>query len=65
MKRHLSLTAAFVALIGAASAQSTATTDPVGFVSVTVPAQSDAVLAVPLNRAAAFKGKIKNNKLDV
>lgn len=60
MKRHLSLTAAFVALIGAASAQSTATTDPVGFVSVTVPAQSDAVLAVPLNRAAAFKGKIKN-----
>lgn len=60
MKRHLSLTAAFLALIGAASAQSTATTDPVGFVSVTVPAQSDAVLAVPLNRAAAFKGKIKN-----
>ncbi len=31
-------------------------TDPVGFVSVTVPANSDAVLAVPLNRTSEFKG---------
>lgn len=37
-----------------------ATTDPVGFVTVTVPANSDAVLAVPLNRAAAFKGMIQS-----
>ena len=36
-----------------------ATTDPVGFVSVSVPANSDAVLAVPLNRAATFKGMIQ------
>jgi len=35
-------------------------TDPVGFVSVTVPANSDAVLAVPLNRAAEFKGVIQS-----
>lgn len=35
-------------------------TDPVGFVSVTVPANSDAVLAVPLNRASEFKGVISS-----
>ena len=34
-------------------------TDPVGFVSVTVPANSDAILAVPLNRVAEFKGVIQ------
>lgn len=37
-----------------------ASTDPVGFVSTTVPAQSDAVLAVPLFRAAEFKGVIQS-----
>ncbi|GEP44638.1 TIGR02597 family protein [Brevifollis gellanilyticus] len=37
-----------------------AETDPVGFVSVTVPAHSDAILAVPLNRAAEFKGVIQS-----
>lgn len=31
-------------------------TDPVGFVSVSVPANSDAVLAVPMNRTSEFKG---------
>ncbi len=31
-------------------------TDPVGFVTVTVPANSDATLAVPMNRASEFKG---------
>lgn len=31
-------------------------TDPVGFVSVTVPANSDAIVAVPLNRTSEFKG---------
>lgn len=51
-----------LALFGAGSAfsQTTATTDPVGFVSVTVPANSDAVLAVPLNRTAVFKGVIQS-----
>ena len=33
-------------------------TDPVGFVSVTVPANSDAILAVPMARASEFKGVI-------
>jgi uncharacterized protein (TIGR02597 family) len=41
------------------NAQSAVSTDPVGFVTVTVPANSDAVLAVPLYRSAAFKGKIQ------
>lgn len=35
-------------------------TDPVGFVSVTVPANSDAILAVPLNRTSEFKGTISS-----
>jgi len=35
-------------------------TDPVGFVSISVPANSDAILAVPLNRAAEFKGVIQS-----
>ncbi len=33
-------------------------TDPVGFVSITVPANSDATIALPLNRAPEFKGTI-------
>lgn len=37
-----------------------ATTDPVGFVNVTVKANSDALIAVPLNRASAFKGAIQS-----
>jgi len=41
-------------------AQSTVSTNPVGFVTVAVPAQSDAVLAVPLHRSAVFKGKIQS-----
>jgi uncharacterized protein (TIGR02597 family) len=36
------------------------TTEPVGFVSVAVPANSDAILAVPLNRASEFKGSIQS-----
>lgn len=40
-----------------ASAQ-TATTDPVGFVSVTALANSDVTLAVPMARASEFKGVI-------
>jgi uncharacterized protein (TIGR02597 family) len=34
------------------------TTDPIGYVSVSIPAQSDAVLAVPLFRTPAFRGAI-------
>jgi uncharacterized protein (TIGR02597 family) len=36
------------------------TTDPVGFVSVSVPAQSDAVLAVPLYRTPVFRAGIQS-----
>lgn len=43
-----------------ASAQNEVTTDPVGFVKVTVPAQSDAAIAVPLHRAAVFQGMIES-----
>lgn len=59
MKKIALITACSVALAAALNAQTaTVTTDPVGFVSVTVPANSDAVLAVPLNRASEFKGTI-------
>ncbi len=34
-------------------------TDPVGFMNITVSAQSDAVLAIPIHRASAGKGRIK------
>lgn len=36
----------------------TASSDPVGFVTVTVKANSDANIAVPLNRTAEFKGAV-------
>lgn len=38
----------------------TVTSDPAGFVTVSVQANSDAVLAVPLYRTAAFKGVIQS-----
>lgn len=50
---------ALLALSSQSFAQTTAASDPVGFVSVVVPANSDALLAVPLNRAAVFKGVIQ------
>ncbi|MBE7497900.1 MAG: TIGR02597 family protein [Verrucomicrobiaceae bacterium] len=52
-----------LALLGLSSqslAQTTAASDPVGFVTVNVPANSDAVLAVPLSRASVFKGVIQS-----
>lgn len=42
--------------VGTSFAQTTVYTDPVGFVNVTVKAQSDAVLSVPLQRSAVFMG---------
>ena len=55
-------TSKLLALLSTLALSSTfaAETDPVGYVSVTVPANSDAVLAVPLNRAAEFKGVISS-----
>ena len=51
---------ASLALCPLLKAQNEAFTDPVGFVSHTIPAQSDAVLAVPLYRAPAFRGIIQS-----
>lgn len=48
----------WLAVSGMAMAQLTVFSDPVGFVSVTVPAQSDAVLSVPLQRTEVFRGTI-------
>lgn len=53
-----------LAVTTAASAQTTVYTDPVGFVSVTVPAQSDASLAVPLLRPAVFIGTVNANPIE-
>lgn len=47
-------------LAGFATAQTTVYTEPVGFVSVTVPATSDATLSVPLLRPAVFIGTVLN-----
>ena len=49
-----------LSLGSAALAQVTVETDPVGFVSIPVPAQSDAILGACLNRAAVFKGKVES-----
>jgi len=57
MKKLPFLALSFLGAVSAASAQ-TVSTDPVGFVSVSVPAQSDAVISVPLNRAAVFQGMV-------
>jgi uncharacterized protein (TIGR02597 family) len=56
-KLHFSLL--LLTLLGTA-VQAQVTTDPVGFLNVTVPANSDAIISVPLNRAASFKGMIQS-----
>lgn len=60
MKPSLLFIASLVAISALSYGQTPVTTDPVGFVSVTVPANSDAVLAVPLNRTSEFKGIISS-----
>ncbi len=54
------LFAAAVVLAGSLSCQAQVTTDPVGFVSVTVPAASDAAVGVPLGLASEFQGVIQS-----
>ena len=56
MKNTLFLAAALAAISAVSNGQ--VTTDPVGFVSVTVKSGSDATIAVPMNRASEFKGVI-------
>ena len=53
--------AAAVSLVGSLYSQAqTVTTDPVGFVSVSVPAASDAALGAPLARASEYQGVIQS-----
>ena len=42
-----------------ARAQTAAVTDPVGFVNVSVPAQSDVAIGAPVHRAAVYQGRIR------
>jgi uncharacterized protein (TIGR02597 family) len=50
-----------LSLLGAGAAiGQTATTEPVGFVSASVLANSDATLAVPMNRTSVYKGVIQS-----
>ncbi len=58
--KKIILTAA-VSLVGSLYSQAqSVVTDPVGFVSVTVPAQSDAALGTPLGRANEYQGVIQS-----
>ncbi len=53
--------AATVSLIGALYSQAqSVVTDPVGFVSVTIPGQSDAALGAPLGRANEYQGVVQS-----
>lgn len=56
MKKILSLSAAFAAVFAASVNAQTTVTEPVGFVSVTVPAASDAALGAPLGRPSEYVG---------
>ena len=58
MKSARVLLLCVAAQAGITFAQTTVYTDPVGFVNVTVKAQSDAVLSVPLQRSAVFMGSV-------
>lgn len=60
MKLLRSSLAIFVAAGFSASAQTTATTDPVGFVSYTVNANSDQRLGLPMQQASVFQGTSSN-----
>lgn len=62
MSSHLSysLLGATLLLAIAPYAKAQVTTDPVGFVSTSVPANSDATIALPLNRSAVYKGVIQS-----
>ena len=59
MKKSLLTAAAILAASLSSQAQSVVT-DPVGFVSVTVPAASDAALGAPLGRANEYQGVIQS-----
>ena len=59
MKKSLLTAAALLAASLSSQAQSVVT-DPVGFVSVTVPAASDAALGAPLGRANEYQGVIQS-----
>lgn len=70
MKTHLRLilSGALALTVSQGHAQTAAVTDPVGFVNVAVPAQSDVAIGAPVHRASVYQGRVKtvgNNTLTV
>jgi uncharacterized protein (TIGR02597 family) len=55
-----SILAAALLAPGALFAQTTATTTPVGYITYTVPAESDANISVPLSRPVEFSGVVSS-----
>src|SRR5262245_33271853 len=62
MTLSIRLLALLLCLVGAgvAWAQESVSTEPVGYISLIVPAQSDAVLAVPMRRLSVFDGVVSS-----
>ena len=63
LRIYLTATAACGLLLSSASAQTTATTDPVGAVSLSFLAESDTSLALPFSRGISWEGQIASNGL--
>lgn len=58
---HLpALALAAVAAISQVNAETTATTDPVGFMTIQTPAGSDTIIAAPLTKAPVFQGAVSS-----
>lgn len=60
MKRTTILTTLLAALLGSYASGQTAVTDPVGFVTVTAPANSDAPVGLPVARAAVLQTTVSS-----
>ena len=60
LRIYLTATAACGLLLSSASAQTTATTDPVGAMTFDVPDQTDFRFSVPLRQAASFEGVVES-----
>lgn len=58
-KLHL-LTLGVLVALSTVQGQTTVSTDPVGFVSVSVPTQSDVALGAPLHRPSEFQGVVQS-----
>lgn len=57
----LGIAAALIAVLPLANAQNvTATTDPVGFVTIDLPVNSDTIIAAPLTKTPIFQGSVSS-----